>query len=352
VPAGRRSTHGFSLVELMIAITLGFLVLTGLVSAFVNSSRTRDEIERTSQQIENGRYASEVLGTEFRLAGYWAELNLATASGSGGLANPPSKPDACATAALDLQSAIPLHIQGYDQGANAPLCLTDVKPNTDILVVRRVSTCARGAPDCATVTGAPYFQASLCNNLPTAELATTPAAGNWFKVSTDPAALTLHRRDCTALADLRQFVTRIYFIANNDAALDGIPTLKRAELAAGVFNVVSVASGIDNLQLEYGLDNNGFGVPDDINANPDTYAGCPGGTASCVVTNWQKVVTVKVYLLARNTTKSSGYSDSKTYTLGRNADGTANTVGPFGDPYRRHAYQMEVRLSNAAGRKE
>lgn len=342
-----RRGQGFTLVELMIAVTLGMLVLVGLVSAFVNSSRTRDEIERTSQQIENGRYAMQVLTADLRLAGYWAELNVNAA----GLGTPASKPDACATAVTDLTNALPLQMQGYDLGANAPACLSDVKPNTDIVVVRRASTCLRGATDCATQTGAAYFQASLCNNA--TELGTTPALGNWFKVSTDTTTLDRHRKDCTTLADMRQYVTRIYFIANNDAAGDGIPTLKRAELGAGAFSIVSVAPGIDNLQLEYGLDTIGDGVPHALSSDPDTYNGCAGGTAACVVTNWLNVVTVKINLLARNPTTSASYKDVKTYTLGLKADGvTANTVGPFNDQYKRHAYVAEVRLSNAAGRRE
>jgi type IV pilus assembly protein PilW len=342
-----RRGQGFTLVELMIAVTLGMLVLVGLVSAFVNSSRTRDEIERTSQQIENGRYAMQVLTADLRLAGYWAELNVNAA----GLGIPASKPDACATAVTDLSNALPVHLQGYDLGASAPACLSDVKPNTDIVVVRRASTCIRGATDCATQTGAAYFQASLCNNA--TELGTTPAPGNWFKVSTDTTTLDRHKKDCTTLADMRQYATRIYFIANNDVAGDGIPTLKRAELGAGAFSIVSVAPGIDNLQLEYGLDTNGDGTPDALSSDPDAYNGCAGGAAACVVTNWLNVVTVKINLLARNPTTSASYKDVKTYTLGLKADGvTANTVGPFNDQYKRHAYVAEVRLSNAAGRRE
>jgi type IV pilus assembly protein PilW len=129
--------------------------------------------------------------------------------------------------------------------------------------------------------------------------------------------------------------------------------LKRAELGAGgVFSTVSVAQGIENLQLEYGLDTNGDGVPDALNANPDTFNGCAGGTAACVVTNWLNVMTVKVNLLAKNTSLSASYSDAKTYTLGLKADGTSNDFGPFNNAYKRHVYQAEVRLTNAAGRKE
>jgi type IV pilus assembly protein PilW len=340
----------------MIAITLGMLVLTALVSAFVNSSRTRDEIERASQQIENGRYAMEVLSNELRLAGYWAEFNL----GGAGLTPPTAKPDPCSVTVNDFTNGVPLllHVQGYDLPATAPSCVSDFKAGTDILVVRRVSTCLRDQPDCPIVTGAWYFQASLCNN--SSELGGTAMTGttpNWFKLDTSIAALNRQKKGnpCTGLADMRQFITRIYFVANNDAVGDGIPTLKRVELANnGIFTApISVAPGIEDLQFEYGLDTippSGDGVPDVLHSDPDTYSAC--APAACV-NNWLNVMTVKINLLARNTTASASYSDSKTYTLGMKADQvTPHTVGPFNNPYKRHVYQAEVRLANAAGRRE
>ena len=46
---------GFSIVELMISITIGLLLLAGLVTLFVNSSDAERESRRASQQIEIGR---------------------------------------------------------------------------------------------------------------------------------------------------------------------------------------------------------------------------------------------------------------------------------------------------------
>ncbi|MGH8561634.1 MAG: PilW family protein, partial [Nevskiales bacterium] len=62
---------GFSLVELMIAITLSLIILAALSAIFVTSSRARDEIARANQQIENGRYAMQILSDDLQLAGYY-----------------------------------------------------------------------------------------------------------------------------------------------------------------------------------------------------------------------------------------------------------------------------------------
>jgi type IV pilus assembly protein PilW len=85
-------------------------------------------------------------------------------------------------------------------------------------------------------------------------------------------------------------------------------------------------------------------------ADPDSYNGC-AGTPSICVGYWRNTVAAKINVLARNTTTTQGYVDSKAYTLGLNADGvTANTVGPFNDAYKRHAYELVVKLNNPAGR--
>ncbi len=332
---------GYSLVELMIALTLSLLVLIGLIATFVDSSKNRDEVERANQQIESGRYALQTLVDDLRLAGYLAEFD----AGKAGLGLPLSLPDPCAFDLPTLRIALPLHVQGYDNGA-ALTCLSGVRPNTDILVVRRASSCVSGAPGCAAVAGAPYFQAALCSSA--AQLG-SPTATDWYRLDTDVTKLDRLQRDCATPAAARQFLTRIYFIDSNNQPGDGIPTLKRAELSAGGFAVVPIAEGIQDLQLEYGIDTDNDGVPNAFSADPGSFNACAG--AACVA-NWANVVAVKINLLARNSTPSAGYTDRKTYALGLQASGAANTVGPFNDGYKRHVFRGEVRLNNPAGRRE
>lgn len=337
-----RRQRGFSLVELMVALALALVVTAGLVTVFVNNSRTREEADQTNQQIENGRYAMQLLSDDLRQAGYLAQFDIVNAS----LTTPATKPDPCSSALADLAKALPLHVQGYYQGATLS-CLSDVASNTDIVVVRRVATCVAGSANCAVNAGAPYFQASLCNGA--TELGSTPTSG-WYRLDTTTANLDRTRRDCTTPAERRQYLTRIYFIANNDNPGDGIPTLKRAELGAGGFTIVPLVEGIQSLRIEYGIDTNNDGIPDAFSANPDGFGACAG--ASCVA-NWRNAMAAKLYMLAR-TIKPSGasYTDAKLYQLGLDANGNTVQVGPFNDTFRRHVYTAEVRFNNPAGRRE
>jgi type IV pilus assembly protein PilW len=342
---------GYSIIELMVAMTIGLILLAGLVGIFVNNSRSRSEMERANQQTENGRYAMQLLTDDLRNAGYLAEFNPRP------LPTPPVKPNPCTSASATdiaaLKSALPIAVQGYDNGASAPTCLSDVRAQTDILVVRRASTCAVGDTVCdAVVAGAPYFQASACSS--GAELGSANVA-NYYALDTTTANLTLHQKDCNppttpgTLAPLHQYQTHIYFISNNNNAGDGIPTLKRAELGAGGFTIVPLVEGIENLQIEYGIDTSSpaTGAPAVFTADPDSYNACLGVTC---VGYWRNLVAAKVYLLARNTTSTVGYVDGKSYLLGLKAGGSANTIPASGDAYKRHVYQSVVRLNNTAGR--
>lgn len=343
---------GFSLVELMVAMTLGLIILLALSGIFVTSSRGRSEIERVSQQIEYGRYAIQLLTEDLTQAGYLGELNPnLLASPTYNAANPPVDP--CSTDLPSLRSAIVLHVQGYDNGTRMPTCLSDVAANTDIVVIRRASTCIAGSTDCAaTSVAATYFQAALCGSgAKGATQLNSSSPMDFFALDTDVAKLTKNNKDCTTLAPIRRYRTHIYYVANNDQPGDGIPTLKRLELGAGGFTAVPLVEGIENLQIEYGINTAvpTTGSPDVFTADPNTYLGC--APAACI-SLWRNVVAARVYLLARNPEKTNGYTDDKSYTLGKKADGTANvvTVATANAAYKRHVYQTEVRLNNPAGR--
>ena len=156
------------------------------------------------------------------------------------------------------------------------------------------------------------------------------------------------------LAAVRRYQTHIYYVANNNRAGDGIPTLKRLELGSSGeaptwSTVVPLAEGIENLQVEYGLDLARDGVADVSAANPSTVNGC--ADAACAVNNWRAAVAVRIHVLARNTQASPGYVDRKSYTLGRDAGGSAHSIAAANDAYKRHVFQTQVALPNPAGRR-
>lgn len=343
--------HGFTLVELMVAVTIGLLLLAALSSLFVNNNNAQMEIERANRQVENGRYAMQLLNGDLRNAGFYGEFDTNL------MKLPVLMPNPCDKDTALMRTGIALPVQGYDNGMAMPDCVTDVRANTDIIAVRHTATCIVDAADCEPASaGGPFFQASACNNL--SELGSGDEA-NYYQVGLLTAGFSLHKRNCSEIAGsgtpapIRRLQTHIYFIANNSQPGDGVPTLKRAEVvyqgAAWGVNIVPLAEGIENMQVEYGLDTNADGVADLFTTAPAAANGCADPV--CAVVNWNNVVAVKMNLLARTLTKSMGHKDTKSYVMGNDAAGKPLVIAATGDQYKRHVFAALIALPNPAGRK-
>jgi len=336
--SGADRMRGFSLVELMVALALAGMVLLGLSAYFVSSSRAFSETERVSRQIENGRYASALLAEEIRHAGFYGEVgNVINLPPTSAIALPAGVPDPCATAITDVRNALPVPVQGVDAPDAVPTtCVPDHLAGTDILVVRRAQTVPIAAG--SAVASGYYTQVAYCDT-----------ADPMFKVA--QAGFSLKAKDCLTDNSIRQLNVFIYYIAKcsigtgtGGVCVSGnppIPTLKRASLTpGGTWTYTPLVEGIENMQIEYGLDTTGDGNADSFKANPGTVA------------EWSQVVAVRLNLLARNTEATPGYSDSKTYTLGLDRNGAAQNVTAPGDAYRRHNYKELVRVQNVSQRIE
>lgn len=348
---------GLSLIELMISITIGLIILTGVAYVFVNTSDARRELERTSRQLENGRFAVDVLTDDLRLAGFYGELNVGSVSATTvpATAVPSAPPDPCSVTASDWNQAIHVHVQGYAAGVGAPTsCLIsalNILAGTDILVVRRARACVAGSTGCGTATsGTPYIQVGLC-----ATVATTHQIG-----LQGTATFPLLKKNCATAADKRQYYVNIYYISTDNGAGVSVPTLKRLTFTPGTsasasapadFTVDPLVEGIEQFHVEYGLDTNSDGAPDVYVSDPNDYpaAAC---SASCQVTNWMNVVTAHIYLVSRNLETTPGYVDAKTYQLGTVTGSVSFTPASSVAGYRRHAYSALVRITNPAGRKD
>lgn len=328
---------GFSLVELMVSITIGLIMLTVLATLFASTSRARAELERSSQQVDNGRYAVELLSEDLQLAGYYGELDIA------GLIVPAALPDICSNDAAAWNAAIPIHMQGVVADSAMPSCMpASIKAGTDVVAVRRARTCVAGSAGCeAVVPTEPYLQVALCGSTPSSYALGLAA----------DTAFPLQLKDCATAAGLRRYVTHIYFISNDNGSGASIPTLKRLELNGAAFTEAPLVEGIERLRVEYGIDTDGDGGPDAYTPDPAsfTYAGC---TACTAPQNWANVVTAKLHLLSRALETSPGYVNTKIYELGNDGAGLPLRVGPFGDGYRRHAYSAALRIVNPSGRRD
>jgi len=70
MPRASRS-RGFSLVELLLALALGLVVVTGIVQLFVGNSQTYSVLNGQARLQENARFAMEFISRAARSAGYF-----------------------------------------------------------------------------------------------------------------------------------------------------------------------------------------------------------------------------------------------------------------------------------------
>lgn len=307
--------HGLSLVELMIAITLGLLVMAAVLALFLNITRSNSELSKTNRLIENGRFAMQVLQSDLVHAGFWGELRPAA---------PSAIPDPClAVASWDAAykaNMLGVPVLGYDSGSIPGSCtaVTGAQANSDVLVVRHANTCTAGSANCdgGTDTG-PHIQVSGCT--------ATPEAAYVI----DSSAFPLRDKDCTTTAARRKVVSNIYYVKNN--------TLMRVALINGDYQAAQpLIDGIEALRFEYGIDSSGDG-------SPDSYVSC----APCTLDQLSDIVAVKIHVLARNLEATPGYTDSKSYQLG-----ATPAIAAAGDGFKRHVFSSTVRLVNPSGRRE
>lgn len=382
---GKGPQSGFSLIELMVAMVISLLIMGAVLTLFLDVTRTNDEMAKTNIQIENGRFAIQLLQSDLAHAGFWngyiPQFDDLAEDGVP-LDAPTAVPDPCAAYgswnAAYITNLLGIPVQAYEQNGVPGGCagvVTNPQASTDVLVVRHAGTCDPGVGSCeADTAGKLYFQTSFCEDdvgayvLDTSGFTlhprTTVPAG--LASCADPAS--------TIFAPKRKFISSIYYIRNFSVTPgDGIPTLMRSQ-----FDLVTgdpepkhqpaqaLIEGVEGFRVELGVDSlSKTGAAVDYTAainwaNPANRTtptnrgnGSPDGdfvrctTASpCAANTLANVVAVKLFLLVRSLAVTPGYTDTKTYNLG------ATTLGPFNDGFKRHVFSTTVRLVNISGRRE
>lgn len=333
----RRTSAGFSLIELMIALTIGLILLTVLTAMFEQTTSGRTALERISRLTENSRFAADVIGDDIRHAGFYGTFMPPTDTQF-------ADPAPCDWNVIDLARIgwrfdlpwpqYPAQIQGFDDPGPAVAaidCLPNRVAGTDVLVIRRASSAAiAGATaDLRNV----YIQPSQCISDPAP-----------LVVSNTAALFTLRTAACdaAALAPVRRYFVRVYYVAscNECAPSDGVPTLKRLEFTDAALRVVPLAEGVENFQLEYAFD-----VDED--ATPDTFLTTT--TADTAPTSrWSNVVAVRLHMLMR-TTEGAGAANTSpaVYDLGPGHNAETCRAG-----FKCRSLSTILRLNNVAGRRE
>ncbi|MCG6887780.1 MAG: PilW family protein [Proteobacteria bacterium] len=319
-----RHSRGFSMVELMVAMVITLILMAGVSQIFLSSKQSYVIQDTLGRMQENGRYAMEVLTTDLRRAGYWggnADINAIEDNTPAGASNGNkiATDDGSCTSA-DWARMLTYSIFGRDDNRTNYGCLpSDTTHVGDILVVRYAAPWVVGGITTPNYDNAQYYiRSSLFE-------------GKMFR-GQDQAANPV----TGAAVRTAELVSNGYFIhtsTNSDpnkcTGSDAIPSLYRIGLRSGALVSDEIAYGVDQFQVQYGLDTNDDGTV-------DSYVDAP---AASDTTSWGQVIAARVWILVRSECPETGYTNTNTYAIG-NLNYTPS------DRYRRQLFTSTVTLRN------
>ena len=336
--------RGFSLVELMVAMTIGFVILAGIGYLYLESRQSFRSMDNLSRMQESARYALEVVSRDIRMAGYRG-----CASSSGGFYNTLNK-------GTESGYNFGLPINGYNgSGAGwSPALPSDtgglsglqVLAGTDAIILRG----AIGGG--ATVTAQPGNSSSdlkvtVPNDLAINDIVmvTNCVAATVFQVtnlnvngagqnvvhnvgvgSPGNNSKDLVENYSTSGGEIIKMQSKSYFIRNGAS---GRPALWQFDnyKAPGGDNPAEIAEGVENMQILYGIDANGDGAVD-----------AAGYTTADAVADWNQVAAVRISLLLAGNDDNVASSNQK-----YNYNGALVTAG---DQRLRQVFTTTVSVRN------
>lgn len=315
--------RGLTLVELLIALLLGLFLSAGMVSAYLVAKRNYYYEEEMMRMQENGRYAMRLLSRELVMAGFYGGLPV-----SSDLHPVPVAADCSAgnwaldrSFVLDLVNDYAGQIPPLSQHGIAFSCLeaATILRNTDVVAIKRTAG-----------------EASLLRGIPAPAL-TSSAVESWYLrlrhgIEPDWEKLRpLDLRDASrAVPSLAYWeaISRVFFIRTySSERSDNIPSLCMEALAGDEMTTRCLVEGVENLQLEFGIDTDDDGAPNRYISAPTT-------------TQLENAVTARVYLLLRSIGQLSGHTEDRDYHLGQTRLPAAH------DAYMRRVISSTVVLRN------
>ncbi len=315
--------QGITLVELMVALAIGSFLMIGAVQIY-NQSRQAFVINESIARVqETAQFAMDIIESDVRMASNWGRtsrpLTIVGRSVDGD-ANPTNLdiPTDCGEAWV-LNLALP--VDGVNTTYNLS-CGADgtAMANSDVLTVRRASIAQSATP---LVNGSLKIQS-------------TRTQGEMFTGTTVPAALA------TADAQTHDYMVSSYYVTTSSDLIPGVPTLRRKTLQmdGGALEVVDqeVAPGVENLQVQFGIDVNDDNTVDRY-VNPS--AASIYDPASTNYIAGARVITARIWLVVRGTTLEVGIQDNVDYEPG-DAD-----LGVQNDSFRRMMVSKTILLRNA-----
>ena len=317
----RKKQSGFSVVELMIALLLSMSLAAGIIAVFVNNSYSFKQDENVGRMQDDARHALREIAFDLSMAGHFANLHIpASVSYDGDLTIGtdcgPTGEANWMYQATEAGTGNNLSVMAIDNATNAAVtaahsCFTsgELQDGTDVVAIRRVA----GAEATTLSANGAYLRTN----------GTVGVLFSGVAPTAPPVVIAPPRADWA-------YRPSIYYIRQfANAPGDGIPTLCRKALrgAGPSMTTECLATGIENLQIEYGIDTT-------ENGQPNVYLTSP------TLAEMQNVVSARIFLIGRTTEIDTRYTNTKTYSISNSPDFVP------GDNFHRRVFSTSVSIQN------
>lgn len=317
-PGTSHRPAGLTLVELLVSLAIGaFLSLAGSTLLLYTKRVFQQDLERARMQ-ENGSYALALLSRELRMAGFLGTGTLSAAAVIRESGSP------CFNLLLAQNGGLE-HLDDVDaRGSPAgggdslpPDCLASrgLQAGSDILLSRRVidRPQRRNGNQLEVLESGPIYLLR-------------PAAGGWPVLTRNPGA-------AAADGEVWRYQPQVFFVRDYSVQPgDGVPALCRKRLSPtrdAMAPTECLLEGVEDLQLEFGLDLDG-------DRRAETIDHAPGPR------DLDRALVVRVFLLLRSTAELEDLPRVRQFHY-------AGVERLFDDRHTRVLLQTSVVLRNSPG---
>lgn len=309
--------RGFTLLEVLISLTLGLVLTSFLLGTLFATQQSNRQTQQLVQLQQNSQMLLSLFQSELQNMMFFAGRSLADlASTSHQL--PPVLGDC--VAGVDVGS-FPIQGQSYltlyaeqVKTQNTLICLSQAKVGSELLQLKRI----------------------VGNSV-----SATQMKANRFYFENSAAASSFVTSSSAELVPdslYWPFSHQVFYIAEQRHNDKKIPVLMRKRLirnAAGqaVMSVDSILDGVERMHFEFGLDAN-------LDGQVDYYL----STAQMLPEHWKqqnrRIINIKFYLLLRSIDEDFSYQNNQLYQMGH------EWFKAPSDPFRRLLVSSSVAFSN------
>ena len=330
-----KSQRGVTLIELMVSITVGLVLLSGIISIFISNKQAYALQESTNILNENARYALNQMQYHLRMGNHWGGVETVNTE-----VDAPLLALGVATTCTQSPIVSATGFVGFEGTATSPLdCIpnADYQPNTDILIIRY------GEPE----------RTDVADMDPVTDIFIRTAIGRRAVIFQGTAIAGLSS-DLYDIADPNptqitnyHYQAVIYFIRRCasqdlgtpgvcDAADDTTPTLARLILNRTTVPLIQedIVAGVEQMQISYGI------LDESVNPPQIQYDNATNISAAAA---WNGVDNVQISVVVRGEKYAAAYTENRTFNM---YGGFPYTPAAGANHYRRKLFNFVVQVRN------